>query len=299
MTKRLILGSILSLTTLCGLAAAQATKPTDGPLKGPAVKETGVPGENRKFSGGTADRKDRMAREIPHRMFMRAFDVVRGDKAESGTRLSDDQSAKIEAIDTEFKSSVRKYADEHKDEISKLPPEARRRIEAATGAGLGGDLPRGRGKDMAKGEGKGPPGEKAAKTPHPAGEGGDQPSGRPAPNSKEAAAFKAQVKALLEGAPKANDFHAKMWTVLSDAQKPIVQKELDRLKADAPGKRDGVGKGKGAGKNADDGDDMKEMDSSTFDVSKLPPKLQERLKDMSPEQKEEFIKKFKERRSNK
>ncbi len=100
---------IASLVLIAGLAAgfvstasAQDKAPArDGQpkvLEGPRVQDGGVPGERRRFGPGAQDKRD-MQREIPHMMFMRVVNSLKGPQAESGERLSDEQVARINEID--------------------------------------------------------------------------------------------------------------------------------------------------------------------------------------------------------
>ncbi|MBS0195887.1 MAG: hypothetical protein JSR77_03935 [Planctomycetes bacterium] len=261
----LISMSVLALATLAGTTFAQDAKPDQGKdvLKGPPVKEGGVPGENRKFTGGKGDRKERMVTQIPHPMFLRAFESIKGDSVDAAVRLSDEQSKKLTAIDASFKDAQKKYKDQHMDEVNKLredlPKDARRRLDTQLGT------------RPAKG------------TPDAEDMDGDKPV-----DEKKAEAAKARMKELLEGAPKPDEYHAKMWAVLTDAQKPVVQKELDKLTENMKARRDGTGK-PGAGKP---GEVPANFDG---DISKLPPKMQERLKNMTPEEREKALQRLKER----
>src|SRR5262245_31437004 len=117
MTARTVLSALL-LTA--GTALAQTTQPTDPALKGPAVKQAGVPGENRQFGDGKAKHKERMGTEIPHRLFMRSLDALRGDSADASVRLTADQDSKIKAINDAFMADVTKYREAHQGEAREL-----------------------------------------------------------------------------------------------------------------------------------------------------------------------------------
>src|SRR5437762_3240584 len=93
MTTRMILPALV-LISLSGVAFGQG-QPADPALKGPAVKEAGVPGENRQFGDGKVRSKQRMGTEIPHRLFMNGLDALRGDTVDASVRLSADQESKI------------------------------------------------------------------------------------------------------------------------------------------------------------------------------------------------------------
>jgi len=226
--KRFVAVSAVNLALLSGLALGQSSKPSEAPLKGPSVKDDSVPGENRKFGGPSRDRKDRVGTEIPHRMFMKALDVLRGEKAESSVRLASDQSKKIEAIEQEYKDALHAFGTEHKAEIADIRekggPEVRHRLEAL---GLIDA------ESTRKAKGSKPSTESTEskdKMDSDSPPAGDSQGG----NTK---VLRAEIKKLLESAPKIDDFHAKIWAVLTESQKPVVEKEIERLRAEVKNKR--------------------------------------------------------------
>src|SRR5882724_8370768 len=211
MSNRFRIAALL-LASIAGAAVAQTAQPTD-PLKGPAVKEGGVPGENRQFSDGKTKGKDRMGGEIPHRLFVQALNVLRGDSADASVRLSQDQDSKISAINDAFTSRVSAYREAHRDEAKALaqelsPEDRRKAMEFLRGIG----------------EGKRPGGEKAK------GKGKAAAPTDDMTDPKKAEDAKAKLRELYEAAPKPADTHAKVFAVLTDTQKPVFQKEINRLK---------------------------------------------------------------------
>jgi hypothetical protein len=222
-TARLVF-SALALTSLSGLAAAQTSATPDQPaLKGPSVPNTGVPGENRPFGEGKAKAKDRMGSEIPHRLFMKALDALRGDSADASVRLTSEQDSKIKAIDDAFMATVTQYRDAHRDEakalIQQLSPEDRRKAMAffnREARGLDDKAPK-LGDKAKKG--------KAADTAT------DNTTDQPV-DPKVAAEAKAKLRELFQGAPKPGDTHAQIFGVLNDPQKAAFQKSLDSLRKD-------------------------------------------------------------------
>lgn len=268
----LLLAAGTVLACSCG-ALAQDSKPAPGQdaLKGPKVKEGGVPGESRRFAGGDQKRKDQMGGAIPHPMFVRAVDTLKDEATEGSLRLTEAQEASLDEIETSYKNSMREYRDAHKDELmalrEQLPENARRRLDGV----LGGGPNRAGGK----------PGKKdGAPKKADAAMDSDRPmDGDRAMDDKDAAQAMARVRELMEGAPKAEDTHTKMWAVLSAPQKAKVEQVITRLKADAETKR-----AKAGGK-----------DGAVKGMADLPPRVQERLKNMTPEQREEAIKRYQER----
>jgi hypothetical protein len=204
------------LASLAGSALAQNSQPKKGDepvLKGPSVKETGVPGENRPFSGGKG-RKDRMGGEIPHPLFMRALDSLRQQDADEAIRLTSDQDAKIKSIDGEFMAARRKFVQENGQELRELAPqlspEDRRKLAEFVGR-------EGLRQEGQKGKGTGPKPDEMT------------------PDAETSKAARARVLELVESAPKPADSHAKMFAVLTAEQKAAFQKRLEAARASMQG----------------------------------------------------------------
>lgn len=309
----------MALTVLAGSAPAFAfepEKPGHRPpaLKGPEVRDTGVPGEDRKFGGGGDNKFDR-ENILPHRMFVKALDVLRGEKAGS-LSLSDEQERTLKAIDEEFRSEMTKYREEHKDEtralLADLTPQERRRAEAMIGGGQGGpNGERGPRQGMGRNEDKKGEGKKGEKQrgPRPAGprgeEGapmGDRPEGMRGdqemdakPTAKSEAA-KARLRELFEGAPKPDGVHSKMFAALSADQKAAVEKELASARQEMQSRRDEMYKERVKkdikGKIDEAGD--KGMDPAKIRefIQSLPQAEREKIRDMDPQARREFVRKL-------
>jgi hypothetical protein len=204
----------LALATFAGAAFAQTQpKTTDPTLQGPAVTSGGVPGENRQFGDGKVKGKERMGTEIPHRLFMKALDTLRGSTADPSVRLSSDQDTKIKTINDAYMAQVTAYRQAHQDEakqlIQQLSPEDRKKAMALFNRVSDGDGPA----KLGKGKGKG-----AASTADTANQTVDP---------KQAEEAKAKLRELMQGAPKPGDTHAQIFAVLSDPQKVAFQKQLE------------------------------------------------------------------------
>ncbi|MBL9000296.1 MAG: hypothetical protein JNK25_04095 [Phycisphaerae bacterium] len=267
-----ILVSAAALFLAAGLTFGQSGKPSDGQdvLKGPKVQESGVPGVNRRFTGGDQKKKDQMGSNIPQPIFTRALNTLKGDSVEESLRLTAAQQKSLDEIERSFKEAQKSYRSEHEAELrslrDKLPENAQRRLDGVLGGRPQADRPEG-GRPAKKGP---PPGKTDGNKPMEA----DRPmdADRPAPDSDAAQAL-ARVRELMEGAPKVEDTQTKMWAVLSAPQKAKVEQTIERLKSEAGGKgREG-----------------------RPNIDSLPPRLQERLKNMTPEEREEAIKRYKER----
>src|SRR5262245_31656947 len=140
--KAVILTGV-SLLALAGPAWAQDSKPPQDPvLKGPKVRDGSTPGESRRFSGGNGGPRDRMGQETPHRVFVRAFDVLRADQADMSVRLTDEQDAKLRTINEDFTKAAQSYREQHEAEVrdlaKNLAPEDRRRLQAFLAGGPDG-----------------------------------------------------------------------------------------------------------------------------------------------------------------
>jgi hypothetical protein len=237
-----------SLATLAGSAFGQQTKNQEPALRGPAVEESGVPGEGRQFAPGRA-RRDRMGAEIPHPLFLRVLGTLRGPEAAEGVRLTAEQSDRVKALDDEFMATRRKFVQEHGPELKelapKLSPEDRRRL----GELLGRD---GRPGSPPRAPEKRPPQDQA-------------------PMDEGAQNARARLLEILEAAPKPADVHAQMFEVLSKDQKAAFQQSLEKAKGELEKRR-----------------------APKTDTPEGGPK--QRLKDMTPAEREQAKERLKERR---
>lgn len=308
--------SAVLLAGLAGTALAQDSG-SDPVLRGPKVKDNSAPGERSTFGGGRPKGKDAQ-RLIPQPVFMKAVMSLNAEGAPEETRLSDEQAAKLKTIEQEFRGQQREFAQAHRDEVrelaSKLPPEDRARIRELMGAGPGGDR-RGPANQAKAGQGKRPgkgePGAEGPGKPRPGGagrpggpEGDDRPPPPPPPpgadgpdemmdgprdprpSEAEVQEARGQLKALIEQAPKPEQARAKMWAVLSEPQRKIVEAELVKAREEMGAKAGEAARKKKAGGDA------------AIDINdpRIPEKARERLKNLPPEQREEALKRLKERR---
>ncbi|MFO0859574.1 MAG: hypothetical protein U0570_03395 [Phycisphaerales bacterium] len=253
-----------------GAPAALGGDPQEPVLKGPQVTDGGVPGSRRAFGDGQGgDLKQKLAdRPIPQMQFMRALGVLRDENTPASARLTDDQQQKIRAINQEFEQSMRSFREAHKGEFEEMRGQFgdRGRPQPPRGEGKPGD-----------GEMQPPP----PPPPGPNGEGGE----------KGNAAARQKFEELRAQAPNPKDAQAKIFAVLTDEQKPLVQQKLEEVKKEMT-ERGLEGRaraevqrrlakqgGKGNGEN-------------------LPPKLREKLESMTPEEREQAVQKFRERFGN-
>jgi hypothetical protein len=284
---RLVAGGLMAWAVVAsaGLAAAQEKKQADAEktvLGGPAVNDAGLPGQKRSFSAAGKSRKDRMEeRGTPPRIFIQALGVIRGDQVGEGARLTAGQDEMIRVIHEDFQATMRAYREAHHQEVAalrdKLSPESRAKFDERTraaGFGGGGDLERrpgkGKGKDAAK------KGEKADEMMDAPAKG----KGKGAAGSEGDEAIKQRLVEIMEGAPKPKDAQAKVMSVLNEPQKSLVGAEIERLRKESEEKRPKAAAG-----------------AAGADLSGLPEGARERLKNMTPEQREQAVKRFQERRA--
>lgn len=266
-----------ALIVLSGTALAEppADKNSDREpaLRGPAVRDGGVPGMRRHF-GDEGNMQGRMANRMPPQAFVRALDAVRGDKVDEAVRLTPEQDEKIRGIMNDFRASMQKFQEEHKAEFEAMRPRR-------------GDS-----------QGPRPDGERRE-----AGGPEDRPAG-PKPDGQR----RQQFEELMAQAPKPEDAQAAVFNVLTDAQKPLVQARLEEIKKDMAERRlegpareyakrqiekGGKGGPKGGAKGGPKGKGGPE--GRQFNPDNLPPKLKEKLEGMTPEEKAEAIKQFREK----
>lgn len=260
----------LSLVLVAGSASSTlALDDKDAGLGGPAVKDESVKGQPRKLSGGAPDRREG-AQRVPHRGFLRAVMSLQKEDAPANLRLTEAQITSIKEANQKFVDSVTEYVNQHKNEIEKLreslPGMERRRVDGFLN--MSKDIASLRNLDDV---------EKA-----PAAED-RKPEGKPAEGEKvdEAKAKDAreQLKNLVENAPKPADTHAAILAVLTAEQKTYVQEQGEKMRARGP--REGRGEGRGEGEGMGEG-------------QRLSPEQREKLKNMSPEERREALKKMRE-----
>ncbi|MBL8886523.1 MAG: hypothetical protein JNK16_07675 [Phycisphaerales bacterium] len=262
----------LALVVAAGVPVALAEPAAGDPvLQGPKVVDGGVPGTRRPFGDGQGgDNKQRLAdRPMPQMEFMRAVGALRDESTPENLRLTEEQQAKIKAINQDFEQSMRAFRDAHKGEFEEM-------------RGKFGD--RGR---PPRGEGK--PGPDA---------NGDQMAPPPPPPSKEGApadgAVRQRFEELRAQAPSPKDAQAKIFAVLTDEQKPIVQERLETIKK-TMAERGMEGKAREEVRRRIQKQNEAGGAQGKFDPANLPPKLQERLANMTPEEREQAIQRFRER----
>jgi DNA-binding MarR family transcriptional regulator len=269
-----------AIALFAGAALAQQPVPpaSDAPvLKGPQVQDGGIPGMRRPFGDGQGgDPKQRLAdRPVPQREFMRALDSLHDENTPENLRLTDEQQEKIRAVNEDFQKAVLDFRQQHRAEIAELRKSAPNSPNSpAPGAAPGPADP-----------------DKMTDADAPQRPPQPPPEGTPARQKFE------ELRAL---APNPKDYQARIFAVLTEAQRPIVEKNLQHIRQEL---------GDAAYANRAKQEVHRQLqkgraqldaiaNGGPVDLSKLPPRLRERLEAMTPEEREEAIKKFRERYAN-
>lgn len=293
-----------ALTAAAVFACAGAAWAQDStPLKGPSGDDKSVPGETRKFGGPGGGRKERAAQmPVRHPMFMQALGVLRGDKAEESARLTAEQDEKIAGIDRDMKAKAEAFRAEHGEEIrglvSKLTPEDKRRFVALLGQ-MGqpgrGEGAKGAGRPAAgqRGGVKRPNAERANKP----AEGDDAMMQEPDAAGAEQAREK--LRTLMETAPRPEDAHKAIFGVLTEAQRPLVQAEIERMRKEmekrgAEGGKPFDREKERAGRKLDKkgAEAMEGGAPTSIDDLRIPERMRERLKNLPEDQQQAALKRL-------
>lgn len=192
---RSMAGGVWVLVAAAGLAMpALADDPkTGGSLGGPAVQDRNVPGVAGQFGEGMEGKKRGQAMRLPPQVFRDAMNAVMGDDAPADVRVSAEQREKFEGWFDEFQDSVRAYQREHRAEIQELRRKA---------------------------------GDQRGRRPGGADRGAPAQDPEMSADDKDAAAARDQLRQIMEGAPKIEDIHTKVWAELNEKQKAAVDEKL-------------------------------------------------------------------------
>ncbi len=263
------------LVSGAGSAIAQSEPPKENVLGGPKVKDNSVPGAKSRFSAGKGDKKERaLDRGIPPGVYMKALDVLRDGAAES-VRLTSTQDEKIRDIQREFIDSERAYMREHLSEVRELrkdmPPEMRKRVDERLKNAKA--FEKGLPKDGVKKDKKGaPPPPPPPSRDEPMQEMDEPMKDGAAPDAAATARARDRIEEIFNGAPKPKDAQSKVWALLTEVQRPVLQAEIERLQKDGQ-------KGRGLeGPSAE---------------------LRDKLKNMTPEERKKALEEMREKRAAK
>lgn len=249
---------VMLLASGGALGQSEAPKDEDA-LKGPQV-DKGAPG-SRKF-GSKSGNPNREA-QVNLRTINRALGVLRSEEA-GENRLTADQEAELKTAMETFRKDVETFHASHQSEIrslmEKMTPKDRRTVMARMqAAGINaGKGERGEGRPGGKGQ---PPADL---------QDGMQDGMQEADDAASKAAM-TELRKLMEGAPKPADVQVKVWKTLTEAQQGVLKKEMERLAKEG---REGA--------------------DAAMNNPRLPAELREKLANMSPEERREAIRKYRE-----
>lgn len=280
-------GCAFALVVCAGTAMAQEAKPSDPVLKGPEVKDNSLPGQKKTFGEKGANAK-RAEQPTPLPLVMRAFEVLRGEKA-GDLRLTQEQDQKVKAALEGQQQAVREFMEKNREETEKLraqlSPEDRARFEAALRDG-GRDL------KASKYEFKGK--AKDVKDATKDATKDEMSPEAPKIDAEAAAKARARLMEIYAQRPNPQDAQAKAFAVLTQPQREAVQAQLARAKEEMA-KRAGAN-AKGEKKVKDgltlDGPMANKTPEEIMNDPKVPERLRERLKSMSPEDRAAAIKRY-------
>jgi hypothetical protein len=301
LTKRFPQLITLTLVLVAGSASSVLALDDKG-LGGPAVKDESVQGQPRKLAGGKGNPRDaarESAQRVPHRGFLRALMSLQNDDAAASMRLTEGQLATIKQANEKFVDSATDYASTNKATIEQLrdqlPMQERRRVEGflrvAEDIALLRDVTNMT--DAPKGE----PGQRGPRDANKdkGGEGAKDAQQVDEAKAKEA---RDQLRTIVERAPNPADAHAAMMAVLTEEQKAFVKEQGEKMRGgrgdrhgrDGPAREGEMGKGEGRegakGKGRGQG-------------PRLTEEQREKLKNMTPEERREFMRKMREQRRDK
>ncbi len=277
-------GCAVALVVCAGTAMAQEAKPAEPVLKGPQVKDNSLPGQKRTFGEkGANAKRGEMAPPLP--MMMRAFEVIRGEKA-GELKLTQEQDQQVKAAFEGHQTAMREFMEKNREETetlrAQLSPEDRAKFEGAIREG-GRDL------KASKSEFKGKGAKDAAK------DAKDEMMPEPKKVDSEAAAkARARLMEIYAQRPKPEDAQVKAFAVLSEAQKSAVQAQLARAKEEMTKRAAANAKGEKKVKDGLtlDGPMVNKTPEEIMNDPKVPERLRERLKNMSPEDRAAAIKRY-------
>jgi hypothetical protein len=247
-----LIAAMLAFAGLASTASAEPPPPPDRkhahPLGGPGVDDVNLPGKGRQFAQGMdADRKP--AGRTNSRAIMQTLGSLGDPETPDDLRLTDDQREQIRAIADEFRDQMREFREQHKDEFEKLRGAGRpdRGPREGRGQRRGPDrddrAPRDRDdNDMRAGpRNAGPQNADAQRddnAPPPPRQRGERPGPGPRGERDEASpdqkAARQQMRDLMSKGPKIEDFQARLWDVLTPAQRELANQRLEAFRDQAP-----------------------------------------------------------------
>jgi hypothetical protein len=275
---RMLLASVILVCSGSAFAWNDPPAADDGVLGGPKVREIAPPGNAGTFGAGKQARYQE--RPTPQNVFMKAFEVLRAETTAAELRLSDEQAAALKTVEADFRKEQVAFVQKNKAELERLgkvfgvePPEqmnertGRRWFEQVRAA-VTKDIERVRKNEAAKKD-------DAMRD--------DGMMNQDAAEANARTRAREEIKVLFDASPKIETTQGKMWAVLSDAQRPLVEAEVKRLRAEMEKRGNPAALGlKPSEKNAD---------ALPFEI---PEQMRERLANLPPEQRERITQRLKE-----
>jgi hypothetical protein len=283
---------LMAIGVLFSLGVAASAQPADpmkeDALSGPSVKEGGVPGDAKSFSGGPGRRREG-DRPLAHRVFLDSLNVLRGEKADAAAKLTPAQEKSLRELERSFQGEMRAYFEKNKDQVMK----------ARETLGLKGEMNGEEGfrrgvEEIRKAlqKDKKAPVAKTSDTP-----AEDSMMSDEAMNEEREKA-RTKLQQIYSAAPKPGDVHTREWALLTETQQEIVSKEIDRLRTqEEEDRKSYLGKRDTLKKELEDViAGKKELDPND---PRLPDKMREKLAAMTPDQRREAARRFLEERGKK
>lgn len=274
---RMLLASVILVCSGSAFAWNDPPAADDAVLGGPKVREVAPPGNAGTFGAGKQARYQE--RPTPQNVFLKAFEVLRAETTAAELRLTDEQSAALKTVEADFRKEQVAFVQKNKAEFERLgkvfgvePPEqlnertGRRWFEQIRSA-VTKDAERVR-KD-----------EAAKKETDAMRDDSGMMNQADAAEANARAKAREEIKALYDASPKIETTQGKMWAVLTEPQRPLVEAEVKRLRAEMEKRRNPAALG------------AKNSDAMPLEI---PEQMRERLANLPPEQRERIMQRLKE-----
>lgn len=300
-----LIAAMLAFAGLASTASAEPPPPPDRkhahPLGGPGVDDVNLPGRGRKFAQGMdMDRKP--AGRTNSRAIMQTLGTLGDPETPDDLRLTDDQREQIRAIADEFRDQMREFREQHKDEFEKLRDAAGRPERGPReGRGQRGGpdrddrAPRDRDDNDMRAGPQNADAQRDDNAPPPPRqrEGRRGPGPRPERDepSADQKAARQQLRDLMSKGPKIEDFQARLWDVLTPAQRELANQRLEAFRDQAP-PREGQRRRDRQGRPDMQGDDNNQPGPGATDDDRAERRRQAM---QDPERRERMIERLRER----
>lgn len=239
LTRTLLIAAFAAIPLIPAAALAEPAEGTDqatpDPLSGPGVKDRNAPGGRERFGRGPADRGARRG-QMPFEAFMGAVRALGGPETPDELVPSAEQREQLRAVMEDYRAAMEAFRAEHKEEIDSLMKQAglepgaiRERARERFGERRGERAAEHR-SDVADQDnaGRKPRGERGSGRGRPGGPGG--PGGEELTAEQKAAREKLRELRETSG-PNADDYRARVWSILTSSQKQYVEQKIADFRA--------------------------------------------------------------------